>query len=307
MSHKAQHPRLPVKRIAGAAFASALLAATALPQATSQQAESILALLVPSANATDLFVEPSGVGIGVQVPQRMLHIKGPNAVVRIDRPSDATTFMLVRTDSTGNNVWKTYSVGVRSSGPGVGEFVIQDFGTATAGASQRRMTITSEGEVHFNGIVRAPQFVSTSSIEFKDGIKPISNANEALSSLRGVHFNWKEDGKPSIGLIAEEVAEVFPEVVELNHNGRPAAVNYSALVAVLVEALKAQQTQLAEQKSQIASLLALADERNAQLPVAADPSPQIKDVQGELVAIRDRLADLERTLVDETSATVASR
>jgi len=102
--------------------------------------------------------------------------------------------------------------------------------------------------------VRAPSFVSTSSLRFKENVQPIRNAPDLVDRLQGVSFVWKENGKPSVGLIAEEVAEVIPEVVDWEEDGLAAAgVNYSALVAVLVEALKAQR---AEHRSELASLRA---------------------------------------------------
>ena len=58
-----------------------------------------------------------------------------------------------------------------------------------------------------------------------------------------MRFDWKETGKPSVGLIAEEVEGVVPEVV--SHDGEAArGVNYAALVGVLVEAFKEQQAKL---------------------------------------------------------------
>jgi hypothetical protein len=55
-----------------------------------------------------------------------------------------------------------------------------------------------------------------------------------------------------VGLIAEEVQAVYPELVE-TEDGMAAAVNYSALVAVLVEAVKEQQTVMDDQQKQIAT------------------------------------------------------
>jgi len=116
------------------------------------------------------------------------------------------------------------------------------------------MTITNAGETHFTGTVRAPAFVQTSSLRFKETVEPLRNAPDMVDRLRGVRFVWKDTGKPSVGLIAEEVAEVLPEVVDWEEDGLAAAgVNYSALVAVLVEALKAQR---AEHRSELASLRA---------------------------------------------------
>jgi hypothetical protein len=182
------------------------------------------------------------VGIGTPTPARQLHLKGDDAVFRMDRSTDTAAFMLVRTD-TGGNPQKTFVVGTNASGANTGEFVINDLGTEVAGPGSRRMTITNNGAVDFTGIVSAPAFIPTSSIAFKTNVRTYENALDTVNRLRGVRFDWKETGKPSVGLIAEEVEGVVPEVV--SHDGGAArGVNYASLVGVLVEAVKEQQAEL---------------------------------------------------------------
>jgi len=73
--------------------------------------------------------------------------------------------------------------------------------------------------------------------------------------LRGVSFNWKESGKHDIGVIAEEVGEVVPEVVFYEANGVDAkGVDYARLTAVLIEAVKEQQAQIRELRSEVDGL-----------------------------------------------------
>lgn len=63
-----------------------------------------------------------------------------------------------------------------------------------------------------------------------------------MKHLRGVRFDWKESGKPSVGLIAEEVEEVVPEVVAYEgKTGAATGLNYDSLVGVLVKAVKEQE------------------------------------------------------------------
>ena len=95
-------------------------------------------------------------------------------------------------------------------------------------------------------------------------IQAISGALGIVDRLRGVSFDWAPDGRHDIGLIAEDVAELLPEAVVYDENGKDAkAVDYSRLVAVLIEAVKEQQVQikshehsLKEQKGQMARLRA---------------------------------------------------
>jgi microcompartment protein CcmK/EutM len=183
------------------------------------------------------------VGIGTSVPARQLHLVGSNAVFRMDRTADTAAFMLVRIDASGNPQ-KTFVVGANSSGSGVGTFVINDLGTAVSGGGTNRMTINNDGSVTFTGNVYANSFVP-SSMAYKDNIRTYENALETVNKLRGVRFDWKDSGKPSVGLIAEEVAKVIPEVVAHNDGNAP-GVNYASLVGVLVEAFKEQQGYIQE-------------------------------------------------------------
>ena len=70
--------------------------------------------------------------------------------------------------------------------------------------------------------------------------------------LNGIEFDWKENKKPSIGVIAQEVEKVFPSLVKTAENK---SVNYNGLVGVLIEAIK-------ELKSQNDSLQARLDAAN---------------------------------------------
>jgi len=187
-------------------------------------------------------------GIGTKTPVRQLHVVGDQALFRMDRPSNTTAFMLVRTDGSGNPL-KTFVVGTNASASNTGEFVINDLGTAVSGGGSRRMTIANDGSVNFPGAVTGASFTPVSSIVHKTNVKTYENALETVKKLRGVSFNWKDSGKPSVGLIAEEVDKVIPEVVA--HNDTDATgVNYDSLVGVLVEAVKEQQAELDALKEQ---------------------------------------------------------
>ena len=91
-----------------------------------------------------------------------------------------------------------------------------------------------------------------SSKRWKKNIKTIENAMDKVNRLRGVTYNWKADNKKDIGLIAEEVGEVIPEVVVYEKNGTDAkAMNYPHLVSILIEAVKEQQKEIEQLKNEI--------------------------------------------------------
>jgi len=98
---------------------------------------------------------------------------------------------------------------------------------------------------------------AASSIRWKENIVPIDNALDKVLKLRGVYYDWKKDrgGKHGMGMIAEEVGQVVPEIVSYEENGIDATgMDYGHLTPILVEAIKEQQKQIEELKNEIKSL-----------------------------------------------------
>jgi hypothetical protein len=83
--------------------------------------------------------------------------------------------------------------------------------------------------------ITAQDLNSTSDIRLKENIKAVDNALETISSLRGVSFDWKETGRGSYGVIAQELEEILPDLVT---NGEVKSVNYNGIIGVLIEAVK---------------------------------------------------------------------
>ncbi|MEZ5583135.1 MAG: tail fiber domain-containing protein [Candidatus Competibacteraceae bacterium] len=213
---------------------------------------------IESETPTDtLYLDSSGnIGIGLDSPARQLHLRGPNAVFRMDRSEDSAAFLLVRTTPAGIPL-KTFVLGTDASGSNNGTFVINDLGTAVSGGGSRRMTITNAGNVIFTGSVEAANLTMLSARRFKESVEQISEPLTVTQQLQGVRFVWKDSGRPSLGFIAEEVAPVLPEVVERDEeNGQLRGVNYSAIVAVLVVAIKEHQRQIEQQQTELFSLRA---------------------------------------------------
>ncbi|PWB76445.1 hypothetical protein C3F09_00305 [candidate division GN15 bacterium] len=103
----------------------------------------------------------------------------------------------------------------------------------------------------------ADAWTTYSSRRWKTNIETINDPLSKVVALRGVTFDWKETGKHDFGLIAEEVAEVVPEVVAYDDNGIDAkSVDYARLTALLIEAVKEQQKTIADMKSEIDKLKA---------------------------------------------------
>ena len=96
----------------------------------------------------------------------------------------------------------------------------------------------------------------------KDQIRSFHTGLSLVQRLRPVTFNWKRDGEPDIGLIAEEVAEVEPRLATFNkRTGLATGVKYDQLNVVLINAVHEQQQiidfqqrQLTNQQNEIVAL-----------------------------------------------------
>ena len=88
----------------------------------------------------------------------------------------------------------------------------------------------------------AVDFNSTSDINLKTNIEVIHNSIEKINKLSGITFNWKKDNRPSVGVIAQDVEEIFPELVS-EVNGEK-TVNYNGLIGLLIEAIKELNTKI---------------------------------------------------------------
>ncbi|NIM16026.1 MAG: hypothetical protein GTO45_28830 [Candidatus Aminicenantes bacterium] len=131
---------------------------------------------------------------------------------------------------------------------------------------REQLTIKSDGNVGIGktdpaykldvaGEIRGSN-VAPSDKRFKKDVRPLENALEKAMALRGVNFQWKKEmqGKgPQIGLIAQEVEKVLPEVVSTDNEGYK-SLAYDRLAAVLVEAIKEQQTMIQQLQAESEAL-----------------------------------------------------
>ena len=121
-------------------------------------------------------------------------------------------------------------------------FTATTSGTITAsGISTSKLTYNPS-----TGAMTAVDFNSTSDINLKENIRTVGNALEITEQLRGVSFDWKETGRSSYGVIAQELEEVLPELVK---QGEVKSVNYNGIIGVLIEAIKELKKEVEEFKN----------------------------------------------------------
>jgi hypothetical protein len=124
-----------------------------------------------------------------------------------------------------------------------------------------------------------------SSRRFKDDIKPINQASEAIHRLRPVSFRYKAEIEPTrpvgFGLIAEEVEKINPDLVSRDNEGKPLSVRYDQVNAMLLNEFLKEHRKVQEleanavrQQKQIEALNAGLQQVSAQLE-ASKPAPQV--------------------------------
>jgi Chaperone of endosialidase len=185
------------------------------------------------------------VGVNTTAPNGALHVKGN---------TDGVALHL--SNASGDITWPTDNT--------------LNIGTWSGTVFDEHMRITAGGNVGI-GVTSTPNILTIvrysstdpiadawttwSSRRWKENIQPLEDALDKVQRLRGVSFDWKETGKSDIGLIAEEVGEVVPEVVAFEDNGIDAqSVEYARLVALLIESIKEQQVSIIEQQQSIENL-----------------------------------------------------
>jgi len=97
---------------------------------------------------------------------------------------------------------------------------------------------------------------STSSARYKENIKPMEKASEAILALKPVTFHYKKEldpaGIPQFGLVAEQVEKVNPDLVARDESGKPYTVRYEAVNAMLLNEFLKEHRKAKELKSTVA-------------------------------------------------------
>jgi hypothetical protein len=146
--------------------------------------------------------------------------------VAVYMPSSYTTDDLVSGHEYGwySDHWRLGMT--RSSATPGADFVVQWNG-------ERMLSLTNGGSLTIRGT-----FTEQSSIRYKENVKSIPSVSQKVEQLDAVSYNKIGSNQEEIGLIAEDVAELFPEVVKYDNDGRPDGVNYSRLSVILLKAVQ---------------------------------------------------------------------
>ncbi len=224
-----------------------------------------------TAGSTNLHIENGGkVGIGTTSPAEKLDIAG-NVQVGISSGYNRVGFIRNGGSGVGAIGWHSdgnfYIGGHPEHGPSAGNVVrVYGFGSdirlgdslngdvlniqRSSGNVGIGTTSPSEKLEVSGNILASGDITAFSDARLKENVKTLPNALKSVKAMRGVTYNKIGEEKQSIGVIAQEVQAVLPQLVS-EHNDGMLSVAYGNVTAVLIEAIKEQQKQIEELKAQL--------------------------------------------------------
>ncbi|MCP3940139.1 MAG: hypothetical protein GY710_01475 [Desulfobacteraceae bacterium] len=190
-----------------------------------------------------VFTAAGNVGVGTASPTAKLHVQATTAndptLLRISDTS-GTTGPLVNILDTEHSGKELLRLTADSDADAGGPF----YTVFTASGDVGIGTTTPSYKLDVNGTIRGKN-LTPSDARWKTNINTMENSLEKVSKLRGVTYEWAEPSRGTgnhIGVIAQEVEVIFPEVVSTDNEGYK-SVAYSNLVAPLIEAVKTLKTE----------------------------------------------------------------
>jgi hypothetical protein len=203
-----------------------------------------------------------------------------------------------------NNTTLVYPTESSTSSTRVGTFVIASKNTSNTGLYPQFILFGETGnlrigstfidpvtsKLYVDGSIHATSTITSSDRRFKSSITPLSLSLEKIKNLQGVSYTWNRTAFPDrgfsegtqIGLIAQDVEKVLPEVVHTDAEGYK-SLSYDKLTAVLIEAVKEQQKTIEELQVKNRKLEAI----NTNLEA------RVSSYSSEFTAIKSRLTALE--------------
>ena len=146
--------------------------------------------------------------------------------------------------------------GLAATGSGITD-IVSDTSPQLGGTLDiNSYNISGSGSINIDGSITATGDITayySSDERLKDNVTVIGSALDKIDQIGGYEFDWNSDSEHSghdVGVIAQEIEKVLPEVVATRGNGYK-AVRYEKIVALLIQAVKEQQLQIDELKSKL--------------------------------------------------------
>ena len=94
------------------------------------------------------------------------------------------------------------------------------------------------GSLNVTGSAFVTSLTETSALRYKKSVKSLKKQSTNVYKLRPVHFEWKDSSRGDIGLIAEEVQKIYPELVSMGIDGQAEGISYTKLTSVLIKTVQ---------------------------------------------------------------------
>ncbi len=199
-------------------------------------------------NRTNAMVvrKDGNIGIGANFPAGRMHIKlnSAQAFPHIMLEEDGNDFSRITfTNSSTSLFWTIASQPQPTAAASLMNFYFNGYGDV--------LSLKGNGNATLTGVL-----TQTSDSRLKTNIRPLENALQKLMQINGYTYNWQNplmDNSEQIGVMAQEVKALFPQLVKEDAKGT-LSVNYQGLVPVLIQSLKEQQKEIEEMKRQLNAL-----------------------------------------------------
>jgi len=182
-------------------------------------------------------------------------------------------------------------------------YVDTSSGKVGIGDSSPSYELEVSGSGLFSSNVTASAFYYSSDERLKTNVVPINNSLERIKQLEGINFNWINSGEYSMGLIAQDVEKVFPEIV----GGRGEdmrTIQYANLIAPAIEAIKELDAKDKTYEQAIAELRNETELIKNQTQNNSNYDKEIEELRKEIELLKEQIASLSGDL--STNLTISS-
>ena len=213
----------------------------------------------PGAPGSSLWTDSGGnpttdasVGIGTTSPSgRLQVVQSSNGLwaAKVSHTKADGPVMLISHDDAGSNRNAVVQINTGSQGPPV--FIALATGQVGINMSSKDLDSNPSTKFFVVGTAKSAGWDTYSDARLKQNVETVSGALDKVTRLRGVNYDWRADAERRVGpttgrhlgLIAQEVEAVVPEVVGTSDDGYK-SINYNNLTGLLIEAIKEQQRQI---------------------------------------------------------------
>jgi len=196
----------------------------------------------------------TNLGIGTQSPQATIHSKTTatdtkQQLLLEETTEDGSVRIKFLNANVDTNSW---SIGTKPLADGNSATAVMNFLYSEGGSPTSALKLFGDGNATLSG-----SLTENSDIRLKTNINLLTQVLPKLLLLNGYSYNWKDkslSNESQIGLMAQEVESLFPELIRENPDGR-LAVSYTRFVPLLIEGMKEQQNTIDKQQEMIETLL----------------------------------------------------